>query len=177
MIKTIIITGDIDGGKSLFIKDLYDFIVLFEKDIRGFYSKGVLKNDGIKDFILVDLNSSQEIHLSTRIPRFDYISAGKFFFNPEALKIGNNIIEKAIASSSDILIIDEIGPVELSDKIWFKSFKKILSEYEGILVFSTRKKLIEPVIEKFKVHEAFIEDIERTTPRKTGEAILSLLKK
>lgn len=175
MLRTFIITGDTDGGKTLFIKDLTEFLSLFEPDIQGFCSKGIFTSEGIKDFAMINLSDRSEIHLSTRSPRINYLPAGKFYFNPEAIEKGEAIVDSAIRSKTRILIIDEIGPIELNDMIWAKSLYRILSEYEGVLIITIRLKLIEKVIEKFMIHEAFIENIDKTTPRKTGEAILSLL--
>lgn len=177
MIKTFIITGGVNDGKTLFIKDLYDFLILFEHNVQGFLSKGSYTENGNKDFKLIDLSDNSEIHLSSRQAIHDYFPAGKFFFNQQAVEKGMHIVDNAIRSKCDILILDEIGPIELHEEVWFPAVKKILSEFNGILVFSVREKLIEAVIEKFKIHEAFIEDIEQTTPRKTGESILSLLHK
>ncbi|MCK4920583.1 MAG: hypothetical protein KAS71_06020 [Bacteroidales bacterium] len=174
--QIFIITGAIEGGKSIFLNDLSEFLRLFEKSICGFISRGQFTEEGNKDFILKDLSTEKETHLASRLELPGYFNFGKFYFNPTAIKKGNKIIQKAIDSQSKILIIDEIGPLELSEEVWHESLIEVLNNYRGILIFSTRKRLIEGVISKFEIHEAFIEDIESTSARKTGESILSLLK-
>lgn len=172
---TFIITGNVEDGKSLFLKDLADFLKLFEKSMCGFISRGQFTSEGHKDFILKDLNSEREIHLASRKEIPLYQNYGKFYFNPLAIDLGNEIIQKAIDSKAKIIIIDEIGPLELNENIWYNSFINLLENYKGILIFSTRKRLVDAVVEKFKIHQAFIENIENTSARKTGEAICSLI--
>ena len=174
--KTFIITGSREEGKTMFLKDLYDFLILFKIDVKGFISKAIPSETGSRDFKIIDLEDHSELHLSSRNPRIDYKPAGKFHFNPVAVKKGENIIYKALKSQTKVLIIDEIGPVELSGKIWYKVFQKVREKYDGILVISVRDRILTEVIEKFGIHEAFIEDVNITNPRKTGESILSILK-
>ncbi|MCF8378506.1 MAG: hypothetical protein K9H49_02950 [Bacteroidales bacterium] len=174
-LHTFIITGDVEGGKSLFLKDLSEFLILFEKSLCGFISRGQFNSEGQKDFILKDIASDTEIHLASRNEIPSYLHFGNFYFNPVALETGNHIIQTAITSGAKILIIDEIGPLELAEEIWYNSFCKALANYNGILIFSTRQRLINAVVDKFHIKEAYIENIERTSARKIGEAIQSLL--
>lgn len=173
--KIFIVTGDQGSGKTQFIKDLYEFLSLFEKDIRGFISRKIFNDKGNKEFILRDLTSGKEISLATKIENPEYSENQKFLFNPKALDTGNLIIEEAVIDQCRILIIDEIGPYELSEKVWHNSFLRVLNKFKGYLIISVRKKMIEQVMDKYLIHEAFIEDIEQTSPRKTGDAILSIM--
>jgi nucleoside-triphosphatase len=175
--KIFIITGSREGGKTQFLSELYDFLSLFEKNISGFISRGSFNEDGQKDFILKNLNDGSEVHLATRNEIKGYLPSGNFYFNPEALEIGNKIITDALLEPEKIIMIDEIGPMELAEEIWHNSFMRILNNHKGILIFSTRKRMIERIIEKYKIHEAFIEDIELSSPRKIGNSVLSILSK
>ena len=174
--KTIIITGDRGSGKTHFISNLFEFLSLFENQICGFVSKGTFDQDGQKEFILKDLVSGTEMPLSCRSAKAGYHNAGRFWFNPEALEYGGNIINRGIEDLCRIMIIDEIGPVELAGGAWHKCFVHALKKFQGILIFTTRESLIEKLIEKYGIHEAFIDDIRQTTPRKTGDSILSMMK-
>lgn len=175
--KIFIITGTREGGKTLFLSDLFDFLSLFEKKISGFISRGSFNEEGQKDFILKNLKTGSEIPLASRNELQGYYQSGNFFFNPEAVEAGNAIITDALLEPEKIIILDEIGPMELSEEIWHDSFMRILNNYKGILIFSTRKRMIERIIEKYKIHEAFIEDIEQSSPRKIGDSILSIMNK
>jgi len=174
--KIFIITGTREGGKTQFINDLFDFLSLFEKKIAGFLSRGSFNDQGQKDFILRNLKNGNEIHLASRNELEGYEQRGNFFFNTNAINAGNKIIEDALIEKEKIIILDEIGPLELSGKVWHDSFLRILNNHKGILIFSTRKRMMDRIIENYKIHEAFIEDIELTSPRKTGNSIISLMK-
>ncbi|HYW96856.1 MAG TPA: nucleoside-triphosphatase [Bacteroidales bacterium] len=173
--KTVIITGDRGGGKTHFITNLFEFLSLFENQICGFVSKGIFDEDGRKEFVLKDLSSGQEFPLASRTPKEGYENTGRFWFNPAAVTHGESIMKKAVEEKCKVLIIDEMGPVELAGGAWHNGFVNVFANYQGILVFSTRETMLEKLIEKYGIHEAFIENIGTTTPRKTGDSIISML--
>jgi nucleoside-triphosphatase THEP1 len=171
-----IITGNREGGKTGYLEDMVDFLSVFDIRLSGFLSKGVFTSDGQKDFMLKSLVDKKEVHLASRKHRENYYKAGRFFFNPDAILLGEKIIESSISQKTDLLIIDEIGPIELSEKIWFKSLTEAFDKLSGVVVISVRMRLLDAVREKFQIYEAFVHDITVSSPRVTGESILSLLK-
>ena len=176
--KTIfIVSGPRGSGKTMFMNEVYDFLSVFENNIRGFISRGKFNDEGQKDFILEVLGRKRKLHLASRKPVKGYTEAGEFFFNPRAVRLGERVIHSAIKHKSPVLMIDEIGPLELAENIWHKSFLNALNTFEGIIIFTCRRKLIEKVTEKYKITEAFVEEVQKTSARKTGEAIMSILLK
>jgi nucleoside-triphosphatase THEP1 len=175
-LKVFIITGTVGSGKTHFITNLFEFLSLFEKSICGFVSRGIFDEEGRKEFLLRDLSDGQEWPLASRGEKDDWIKQGPFWFNPDALGRGNKIIRRGIEDKCRVLLIDEIGPVELSGGAWHGSFVKVLQKFNGILIVTIREPMIEKIMEKYGIHEAFIENIDLTTPRKAGESVLSLLK-
>ena len=176
--KTIfIVSGPRGSGKTMFTNEVYEFLAVFENNVRGFISRGKFNEEGQKDFILEVLGEKKKIHLASRKPSRRYIKAGDFFFNPRAIKKGEKIIRSAIEKKSPVLIIDEIGPLELNEEIWHNSFQEALDTFEGILIFTCRRKMVDKVIEKYKITEAFVQEVQKTSARKTGEAVMSILLK
>lgn len=174
--KTIfIISGPRGSGKTMFISEVYDFLSIFENNIQGFISKGEFNDEGQKNFNLKVLGDKLELPLASRKYTKGYIETGDFFFNPVAVKKGQGIILSAIENNSPILIIDEIGPLELKEEIWHEPFLDAINTFKGIIIFTCRRKMIEKVIEKYKITEAFVEEVQKTSPRKVGEAVMSIL--
>lgn len=160
--NVIIVTGEREGGKTRFLNELFENFLKKGKSVGGFLSLGTFNNEGERDFELMDLSSGIKIPLASRSPSNSYLLLGRFFFNPLAIKFGNEIILNAMNKNVDVIIMDEIGPVELEGNAWFNALNKVLSEYEGKLFISVRKRLVEAVIEKFSLRNATVIDISQS---------------
>ena len=73
---------------------------------------------------------------------------GNFYFNPDAIKMGNEILQHD-QKTADIIIIDEIGIFELQERVWFNSFQQLLESCSKPLIITVREKIVDEVIKKF----------------------------
>ena len=119
--QIFIVTGTVEGGKTIFLKDLAEFISLFEENLFGFISRGHFTETGNKDSILHNISTGEEIHLASRIEIFPYFKSGRFYFNPKAIVKGEQIIQKAIDQSTKVLIILQSNSASTSFMIFIAS--------------------------------------------------------
>jgi nucleoside-triphosphatase len=113
--KLIILTGKRGAGKSTFCSVL---ITHFKKEswqVRGLYSPGLFV-DGYKNAIeVVNLENNERRLLA--VPKSksslstDENKPLHWNFDPQILEWGNRILMNAVPT--DLLIVDEIGPLEL----------------------------------------------------------------
>lgn len=157
--KVIIITGEREGGKTHWLSKFFHLFTDKSKKAGGFLSPGRTNENGDKDFDLMDLSTGKTMPLASRCKKEGYIRLGRFYFNPGAFDFGNQIIDTALKEKCDILIMDEIGPVELNENAWHNALRKVCSEFNGTLFISVRKRLVEAVMEKFSFRNAEIVDI------------------
>lgn len=169
---TFIVTGDRNEGKTSFLRRLIHYLKHPDKRINGFISPGKINKSGSKDFILQFLTEKQSVHLASREKYPGYDRCGAFFFNPKAVNKGKAIIEESLKSMSNIIIMDEIGPVELQGEVWHDPLKDIIKNYTGILIITVRKEMLERVKEYFEIVNPFIVDIKKINPEKAAEIIL-----
>ncbi len=124
----------------------------------------------------------QNIETGERLPlasgKFipDWIRVGNFFFNPEAIQAGNKILNNPGLNDYDLIIIDEIGPFELKDKIWAASVSRLLSLFDATMIWVVRKSLIQDVIRKWNLEYTEIIDVRIMTIRQAEKMITSVLK-
>jgi len=173
--KTFIITGEREGGKTLFIRDLYQYLESKKIPAHGFISKGIFTGDGCKDFEIHALHTGKNIHLASRKETGGYKKYGRFYFNPSAIRFGELILQEAVRKRIRVILIDEIGPIELNDGVWSNMLQNIISRHKKILVITVRKKLIHEVIEKFQINNYRIKDINTSTVKETAEEIFEFL--
>lgn len=107
-----LLTGERGAGKTTLCRRLADYARAAGWRVAGLLSPAVFQA-GLKTGILVeDLVSGQARPLASAVPRppFD-LPLGRWFFDPTVLGWGNRILQDC--PPCDLLIVDEIGPLEL----------------------------------------------------------------
>lgn len=89
-----------------------------------------------------------------RIATFDH-RPNHFKFFPEGVEAGNSCIKELLSHPPDIAIVDEIGGYELAGKLWSSSFTQLM-ESSIPLIFTTKAKRLEGVMEKWRIKPTFI---------------------
>ncbi len=171
--KTFIVTGEREGGKTSFQINLYKELSKSDKNLCGFLSIGEIDKDNNKDFILHNLVSGENKHLASRNGRSNYEKYGDFYFNPIAIHYGNTIIAKALKKKCDIFMLDEIGPFELEGYVWHDSLKKIISCHQGGLIISVRRRLIKKTVAYFRMNKPVVFNIHEISPAEASKNVLS----
>ena len=130
--KAIFVTGRPGVGKSTLVRKVSDRL-----KARGYRVGGMLtaeiRRSGVRvGFAIVDLESGCRgvlAHVEQRTgPRI-----GKYRVNLKDLdSLGVNSIERAI-ERADVILIDEIGPMELKSKNFFRVLKKAVDSEKPLL--------------------------------------------
>lgn len=148
MCKLTIISGNKQSGKTSYLKNLIRDLNAESLSCAGFIAEGTFKNNQRDSFNLRDIITHHEILLMDTNPKTGHEKIGKFYINEEGLKFGKNILNKALNSNYNKVVIDEIGPLELENKGWSDPFRLLLNS-EKELIISVRRELLEKVITHF----------------------------
>lgn len=134
--KIIVITGERRTGKTTRCSQLIEAARAENKRVGGIITPGRYDSDGERTgFYVVDLSSGERRLLaSSEENELHGTRLGMWTFDDDALDWGNARL--AHSRNTDILVIDELGPLEFDhDKGW-KSALPLLSlgDYEKALV-------------------------------------------
>ena len=103
----IIVTGDIGVGKTTVCRKLIDII-----RNRGYTCGGILTYKAAdEDIIIEDIQSGNREILASTDNVYQGPRTARYFFNPRGIDFGIQSIYGG--ASTAVLIIDEIGPLEL----------------------------------------------------------------
>ncbi len=146
MKEIIIVTGKINSGKSTVALQIIDS---FNK--KGLTTAGITTkaeyNGGIKSrYYTVDLKSGERYLLASEDPMDTDLFFGRFYFSVEAFEKASDILQRSM--DADVILIDEIGPLEYSEKGYYKDLCLLTNEFAGILILVIREKFREKLIEK-----------------------------
>ena len=151
-----IISGKQGSGKTTMLKSIIGELQSRDVKLGGFIAEGSWKN-GIRDgFSLLRIIDNYTIPLCQSEPKKGYFNIGRFWFNPDAIKIGEEAIHITMTKDVDMIVIDEIGIFELQEKIWYNSFMQLLNESKLLLLISVRSKILNEVIKVFKLSNYFL---------------------
>lgn len=133
--RLLMLTGQLGAGKTTFCRSLASHTRLQGWDVAGLLSPAIF--DGkIKTGILVEDIRTGEMHSlasSSPCPSFD-LPIGDWHFARSSMAWCNKILENSMPC--DLLIIDELGPLELAYHTGWLAALKILrgNEYKVALV-------------------------------------------
>lgn len=129
IIKNILITGNPGVGKTTLIRDI---ISKLNVSAGGFYTSEVRDENGKRwGFKIISLDGREEVLASVDIIGRHRVS--KYGVSPEAVdRIGVTAIRNALIHN-DIVIIDEIGRMELTSKQFRDAFMEALNSPKPVL--------------------------------------------
>jgi len=170
--KVIIVTGNQGEGKTTFIRNIILDLKKEEFKIGGLIAPGYWKNNTREKFELQNIKSNKVIIYCQIEPKKGWDKIRKFYINPLGQLFGEQALDPDFLKSSDIIIIDEIGPFELEGKGWASSLTKILKNLKTPLIIVVRKSLLENVIDHWNIINPSVVEISNTKP----EEFISILK-
>jgi len=152
MNKITIISGEKQSGKTTYLMNFLKSKIAEGKLYEGFVAIGTFK-DGVRNsFRLIDISTKEEMMFMMTEPISNSKQIGKFYINQKGLIFGENILKKALNSSCNGVVIDEIGPFELNNEGWAESLKLLLNTNKEIIV-TVRTEILQRIISFFELKD------------------------
>jgi len=164
--KVFIISGTQGEGKTTHLKEVVRLLQEKRRSIAGFVAEGSWENNKRTAFTLVNIKSGESIPLCGSTAKDGWMKEGRFYFNRDAIAMGEKWLGESISSRSDFVVIDEIGIFELNNKIWHTAFQKLLKQSNCNLIITARNSIIEKIIQKYA-----LENIEVFSLKVTAKEI------
>jgi len=119
-----ILTGPVHSGKTTLLKKLSCELKKQKVKIDGFLSEVVLKDHKVIGYDLFNLIEEKSIPFIRRTGKEQWEKVGSYFFIPESQTEANRIILGG--RDSDVLFVDEVGPLELARKGFWPALKQVI---------------------------------------------------
>lgn len=161
-IKIFVITGEKDSGKTRFVNELLTRLQSKGIAVAGIVQNKIIKNDERYGYDLYDVQSQQTVPLCRTDAVDEDIIAGPFKFFSEAIRFGNDALSITKVQESGIVIIDEVGPLEMKGKGWASALEKLIEGYTGTLILIVRDSLTEDIFNKFQFTPKEVWNIKQT---------------
>lgn len=150
------ITGDPRIGKSTVVTHVAEELKKRSLKVGGIISKEVRNNNTRTGFEFIDLTTNERMTLASTVgngPRL-----GRYVVNLEGCNFASKRLISAI-ENSDVIICDELGPMEFKSKEFIACTKDLL-ETDKTVIIVVHKRLQHPIIDQFKKRASFIINVD-----------------
>ncbi|RLD46152.1 MAG: hypothetical protein DRI86_03925 [Bacteroidetes bacterium] len=154
MLPIIIISGNIQQGKTTFVSKVINRLKRQSVDIGGFMSNVDYEGENRVGYTLENLKSGEKIQLCSITENKEWKKQGKFYFNPDAVVQGNKILDFE-NDKPELIVIDEIGPLEVKSGGWFPAIQKIADESKAPMLWVVRDSLVNKISRKWPVGKIY----------------------
>lgn len=174
--KIFILSGEVADGKTTFMEKLVEALKIEQLTIAGFVSPRILegietvgyqvKNVATNEcFTLLSINENTELHTSKTI--------GKFRIDISAQQKAKSILREALGNDSEIIVIDEVGRLELQGGGWCEELKLLAQKNSSCLLLAVRDAFVQDVIETFGFNSAKIINVKDAKVEDVKDQILN----
>jgi nucleoside-triphosphatase len=130
--QRIFLTGEPGCGKTTVVKRVAELLMTHGFKVGGMISKEIREKESRKGFRIEDFITHEEGILA-EIGSKDGPRVGKYTVNMQDLEeIGSRSIRRAI-EIADVVLVDELGPMELNSHAFIESVEAALSSQKHVL--------------------------------------------
>jgi nucleoside-triphosphatase len=177
-VQTIfLITGPVQGGKTTFLKELVELLKEREISVGGFLCPGSFDSGDRSGFDLKNIGTGMELPMASALETEEWIKYRRFWFNPDAFKQGIRWIQASRLLEPDVVVIDEVGPMELEGLGWSDLLKSLVISPIPVQLWSVRENLLGEVMQKWDISPKHLIRIDQLRVELVAELITGIVKK
>ena len=171
MLVKLALTGKPKSGKTTAVLKLVDSLLKNGIKVGGFYTVEVKKNDKRIGFEIVDISTGKRGVLAG-VDQESKIKVGKYGVKIEDLEgIGVKALEHGL-ENCQVLIIDEVGPMELKSELFRKVVHQVLNSDKSTVFtvhYNSSDDLVKEVKRKSNLYELTPDNREKIVSTLTNE--------
>lgn len=146
-----VITGKVQGGKATFLASLVEGLRKHDLRIAGFLSRESVSGERGNGFTLVDLEGGRQVPLASLDKRKGWFGFRRLYFNPAAFIMGERWVRNGLLHSPDLVVIDEVGPMEMEGLGWWKILIHLEDLDHIVQLWIVREQILSVIKEKWRI--------------------------
>ena len=150
-LRVILLTGRPGVGKTTIVNRVYEHYSASGLKIEGMITREVREGDARTGFMITDLSSGQEGWLAKKDLAIGPRVGSYVVVSEDLEKIGVAALDRSIKGVADLVIVDEIGPMEMTSASFRNSISKVLDGKRSVVAtvkFGSRYPEVEKAWEK-----------------------------
>ena len=170
--KTFIVTGPLGSGKSTFLKLLAEALRKNGYHPQGIISERKSDDTGTAGYSLLNIETGESHEFLRKSDEPESERIGRFIIVPGSIEKGANILN---SSGKGIIIIDEVGALEISGRGWASGIDALLARPVSHLILSVRESQLEGIKSLWHLDDAITIEIRKTWNEDALKTILDNL--
>jgi nucleoside-triphosphatase THEP1 len=159
--RVVILTGERGAGKSSLCLALAERARQAGMTVGGIVCLGDGTGERREGYRVKNLLTGEVRPLARRSDAEEGIRCGSYLFDPEGIQFGRRALEQAIESGVPLLIVDEVGPLELNGEGWAPVLERLPTN--GTCLWVVRPSLIPAIQQRYpRFAEATVLDATAT---------------
>lgn len=144
-----LLIGDRQAGKTTTCRRLAESVQTRGLTVGGIIAPAVFEQASCAGYDVVDLATGRSTRLAV-IEAGGAEHVGCFNFLAQGLTLGKTALEHAAQTPFDLVIVDEVGPLELSGGGWSTQLDPLVGR-AGLTLFTIRRGLMTEVARRWNV--------------------------
>ena len=169
--KIFIISGSIGQGKTTQIQKIVESLKSQNITVGGIFSPRIMENETTIGYDIVDIMTDNRVKFLRKTTNENQTKIGNYSILPDGLQIGINALTTSKNRNNKIVIIDEVGKLELENKGWAKNITNLINTSNNNLILSVRDSLTQLVIQKWNLKDYTIFNISKSNSLKICNSI------
>ncbi len=158
--KVVAITGGKKSGKSTLIRQIKEDLLIRPIEVDGLLTYEVFQGESLVGLDLLHIKTNELLPLA-RIGFESSIKTQRFGFYPEAFDIQLSILS-LINKPETIILLDEIGVLELRDLGWHPLMVDISQKRYKAVILVLRKNIFCELTKKYNLRYDLLVDLDST---------------
>jgi nucleoside-triphosphatase THEP1 len=151
--RCVLWVGDKHSGKTTAATKLVKSIQQQGYTVGGVLAPSIYKEARLVGFDIFDIKNELRIPLAVREDQEQGFGAYRYF--QEGLKVGHSALSCAENRLSNLVVVDEYGPWELSGDGWRADVDSLLMESRLPVLLVVRRQIVDEVRELYERHNCF----------------------
>lgn len=172
--KIVIITGSIGEGKTSQIQKIVEVLKNQNISIGGILSPRIIENGITTGYDILNISTNERVAFLRKNDAGEQPKIGRYSILSEGLEAGRNAL-KISQNNNQIVVIDEVGKLELDNKGWAENLNDLTNGSNSNLILSVRDSFAEQVIDKWNLKDCTILRASSNDYEKTIEIITKQL--
>lgn len=168
--RTVVVTGPPGSGKTPVVTAAVDELVRRGLTVAGFVQPAIVNGSRKIGFRLRDVATGDEVPLAQRVATGSGSHGTSFEFDPAGFELAVRALARARDGS--LLVIDELGPVELrGDGHWPAVRRAVASVALRAVVVVVRPSLVPSLLEALDAADVVVVDLESGAGRAVDRVV------
>jgi len=168
--KIFIVTGSKGEGKTTQIQKIVVALKNQNISIGGILSPRVMENGATAGYDIQDIMTNERVAFLRKTSDERSPGIGSYSILPEGMKKGCQALKNS-QNNTQVVVIDEVGRLELNNKGWAENIHRLLNGSKCPLILSVRERFMEEIIDKWHLKDYTIWRVSENDPEQNSQII------